>query len=196
MLPIYVDFDDVLCETARGLLGLLEREYGKRVAFEDLTNFDLEISLGMPKAEFEHFFKLVHHPDELRGYDPIPEALAALDGWSRAGYEIAIVTGRPTAAREVSLEWLAAHQVAYHSFTMVDKYGREKGNGALSMAELTAMEFSLAIEDAPQMAQYLAGSMATPVALVDRPWNRSLPAHKRITRVVSWAEIQPGEQPV
>ena len=193
MLPIYVDFDDVLCETARGLLGLLEREYGKRVAFEALTDFDLEVSLGLPKAQFDHFFQLVHRPDELLSYKPIPEALAALDRWTQAGFEIAIVTGRPTTAREVSLEWLAAHQVAYHSFTMVDKYGREKGNGALSMAELTAMEFTLAVEDAPQMAQYLADSMATHVALVDRPWNRSLPAQNGITRVTSWSEIQPGD---
>ena len=38
---IYVDMDDVLCETARGCLEIIERVFGKRVAYEQLTDFDL-----------------------------------------------------------------------------------------------------------------------------------------------------------
>jgi len=196
MLPIYVDLDDVLCDTARGLLNLLGREYGKHVAYDDLTSFDLTVSLGIRGAEFEQFFSLAHHPDELMGYGPIPGAVAALDSWSQKGLTIAIVTGRPEAAREASLEWLARHSVAYDRFYLVDKYGRGNpgSNGVLSMEALSAMDFSLAVEDAPEMALHLAGRMQTPVALMDRPWNRGLPVQAGITRVTSWEEISPGEQ--
>ena len=47
----------------------------------------------------------------------------------------------------------------------------------------------MAVEDAPQMALQLASRMQTPVALLDRPWNRRLPNQKNITRVDSWAEV-------
>ena len=33
---IYVDFDDVLCETALGLARIVEEEFGRKVAFEDI----------------------------------------------------------------------------------------------------------------------------------------------------------------
>jgi len=39
---IYVDFDDVLCETARHFLVVVEREFNKRIAYEELTDFDIE----------------------------------------------------------------------------------------------------------------------------------------------------------
>ena len=49
--PIYVDLDDVLCETARGFLGLLQREFDRRVAFEDIRDFDLGVSFGLDEIE-------------------------------------------------------------------------------------------------------------------------------------------------
>ena len=43
---IYVDFDDVLAETARAYTTLLEQNYGKTVPFDAIWSFNLGISFN------------------------------------------------------------------------------------------------------------------------------------------------------
>jgi uncharacterized protein len=116
--------DDVLCETARGCLAIIEREFGIRVAYEQLLNFDLGKACALGASETAELFRIVHRPDELLKLEPIDGAIPVLKQWFAAGYEIAIVTGRPPITYEPSLEWLARKQVPYHSFTVVDKLPR------------------------------------------------------------------------
>jgi hypothetical protein len=47
LTSIYVDFDDVLCETARALVALLQSHFGRTVAFDDVISFDLAVSFGL-----------------------------------------------------------------------------------------------------------------------------------------------------
>ncbi len=121
---IYVDLDDVLCETARHFLAVVEREFAKRIAYEDLTDFDIGTSCGLAPEETEELYRIVHRPDELMRIAPIEAAIAALGQWANDGYEIAIVTGRPPDSYEPSLAWLARYRVPHQSFSMVDKYSR------------------------------------------------------------------------
>lgn len=188
---VYVDMDDVLCETARQCLAIIEREFGKGIAYEQLTTFDLGAACRLEPLEISEFFRIVHHPDELLRMEPIDGAIAALQKWTVAGYEIAVVTGRPPATYEPSLEWLARHEVPYHSFTVVDKYGRfETANTfGINLSALTARRFCWAVEDSPLMARYLANQMRVPVALLDRPWNRIDVEHSLIGRYRHWREI-------
>ena len=188
---IYVDMDDVLCETARGCLGIIERVFGKRVAYEQLTDFNLGNSCELSAEETAELYHIVHHPDELLKLEPVEGAIAALNQWIAAGFEIAIVTGRPPATNESSLDWLAREKVPYHSFTVVDKYGRftvEK-TIAVSLPELATRQFAFAVEDSPTMAKYLAEQMKVPVRLFDRPWNREVIEHPNIRRHNHWCEI-------
>src|SRR6266513_390115 len=92
---IYIDMDDVLCHTARGCLTIIEREFGKQIAFEQLTTFDLGQACGLRAEEIAELFRIVHQPDELLRLEPMDGAVAVLNEWMAAGYEIAIVTGRP-----------------------------------------------------------------------------------------------------
>ena len=105
---IYVDMDDVLCETARGCLEIVERVFGKRVAYEQLTDFNLGNSCELSSEETAELYHIVHHPDELLRLKPVNGAIAVLNQWMAAGFEIAIVTGRPPATYEPSLDWLDA----------------------------------------------------------------------------------------
>lgn len=188
---IYVDMDDVLCETARGCLEIIERLFGKRVAYEQLTDFDLGNSCELSAEETAALYHIVHHPDELLKLKPVNGAIAVLNRWMAAGFEIAIVTGRPPATCEVSLDWLAREGMPYHSFTVVDKYKRfpTETKGAVSLANLAARKFVFAVEDSPTMARYLAEQMQVPVRLFDRPWNRAAAEHPKITRHNHWFEI-------
>ena len=103
---IYIDMDDVLCETARGCLEIIERIFGKRVAYEQLTDFNLGNSCELNTEETAELYHIVHHPDELLKLQPVKGAIEVLNQWIAAGFEIAIVTGRPPATYEPSLHWL------------------------------------------------------------------------------------------
>ncbi|MSP39819.1 MAG: bifunctional metallophosphatase/5'-nucleotidase [Deltaproteobacteria bacterium] len=194
---IYVDLDDVLCETARRFLVIVEREFGKRISYEQLTDFDIGTACDLRSEERDSLYRIVHEPDELMQMAPIDAAIAALTQWANAGFKIAIVTGRPPASYEPSLAWLAQHRVAYDSFTMVNKYGRFATDNtvAISLDELAARDYCWAVEDSLPMAQYLAGRMNLRVALIDCPWNRSAEDHANVGRFSDWATIAQAMPP-
>ena len=76
-------------------------------------------------------------------------------------FDIAIVTGRPPALTEPSLDWLAKHGIPHGSLTVVDKYSRFETDNtlAISLTELAARRFCWAVEDSLPMAEFLAGQM-------------------------------------
>jgi uncharacterized HAD superfamily protein len=188
---IYVDLDDVLCQTARHFLIVVEREFGKVVSYEQLTNFDIGTSCGLRTEEREHLYRVVHEPSELMKMAPIEVAIATLRQWVEAGFEIAVVTGRPPDSYEPSLAWLQRYRVPHQSFTMVDKYSRfaTENTVAIGLDELAAREYCWAVEDSLPMAQYLGGEMGVPVALIDCPWNRASTNHPSVGRFTDWPSI-------
>jgi uncharacterized HAD superfamily protein len=183
--------DDVLCETARHFLLIIEREFGKRAAYEELTDFDFETSCELTPAERAKLYETVHHEQEIMRIEPISEAIEVLQTWAAAGHEIAIVTGRPPDTAAASIEWLGRFQVPYDSFTIVDKYGRFQTENTigLSLAELSTRQFCWAVEDSLPMAKFLAKTMKVPVALLDRPWNQGELGPARIRRYREWKEL-------
>jgi uncharacterized HAD superfamily protein len=189
---IYVDMDDVLCETCRGLITLLRDEFGNAVAYEDVHDFDLGNSFSLTPDELDAFLDRAHHPDVLAGLSLIAGAKETLEDWSNRGFDIAILTGRPPSARRATVEWLGRNTIPHDHLYFVDKYGRfgdEAGvDGALGLDDLAALRFRLAIEDSPTTAAFLADNGVAPVVLLDRPWNRK---EKRasITRVGGWEEL-------
>jgi uncharacterized HAD superfamily protein len=188
---IYVDLDDVLCQTASYFLAIVEREFGKRIAYEDLIHFDMGESCGLRSEEREELYRIAHEPDELAQIAPIAEAINTVTEWIQQGYEIAIVTGRPPDSYEPTVSWMMQHRVPHHSFTMVDKYGRFATHDtiAISLEELASRSYCWAVEDSLPMAQYLADQMRVRVALIDRPWNRTDFAHPRVNRCRDWGGI-------
>ena len=188
---IYVDMDDVLCQTAHRFLILLEREFGKQVAYENLTTFDLEQACQLQPHELEDLLDIAHRPEELLAMEPIDGAKTVLHNWRLAGYEIAIVTGRPPSSAEPSQEWLAQYQIPHDSFHIVDKYARfsTESTIGITLAELATRQFCWVVEDSLNMAVYVADQMQTRVALLDWPWNQSTLTHPRIARYTNWDEI-------
>lgn len=188
---IYVDFDDVLCETARHFLVIVEREFNKRITYDELTDFDVGSSCGLGPLETDELYRIVHRPEELMQMASIEGAIAALQQWANSGYEIAVVTGRPPVSFEPSLAWLARHRVPYHSFTMVDKYSRFTTDNtvAIRLDELAQREYCWAVEDSLPMAEFLATQMKLPVALIDCPWNRTSEDYLNVGRYADWPTL-------
>jgi len=188
---IYVDLDDVLCEAARHFLLIVEREFGKRIEYEQLTTFDVGHACRLRPEEGEELYRIVHRPEELSQMTPVPEALEVLRRWENAGFEIGIVTGRPPESYDASLEWLSKHKISYRSFIMVDKYARfaTENTIAISLAELATQRFCWAVEDSLPMAHFLATTMQVPVALLDSPWNRTSSQQPGVNRYRDWRAI-------
>ncbi len=195
---IYVDIDDVLAQTARAFARVFEQEYGRRIDLEEIESFDLGVSLGLSPASLDDFMKSVHRPEVLAEIEPMEGAVEVLAAWVDRGYEVAVVTGRPPGTEAVSREWLSKQEVPHHSLTFLDKYSWSEdlfsGSQAISIEELSRRSFSLVVEDSAEVACRLAGALEAPVALLDRPWNRSSPRPEdelkgRIFRCRDWQDI-------
>jgi uncharacterized protein len=196
---IYVDLDDVLCQTALGLTEILEREFGKRVAVEDIRHFNLAQSFRISEDEVNRLIDIAHTPDELTRFRPVSDAVSALRAWRNAGAEVTVVTGRPTQTRDASRAWLDANGVPYDGLYFLDKYARftshePEADDYLTMDDLPGFGFRLAVEDSLDMAARLAAFLPVPVVLMDRPWNRDTARidsrhGRRLTRCAGWPEI-------
>ena len=62
---IYVDYDDVVTETARALAAQLLREGSWAPEFEDIREFDLHISFRLDNAAYDAFMARAHRDEEL-----------------------------------------------------------------------------------------------------------------------------------
>lgn len=191
MSAIYVDLDDVISETTCHYVKIIEHEFGKSVAFEDIAFFDLQKSFSLTNREYEHFFNLVHKPEIILELEPVEDVIDVLCKWKNMGYEISVVTGRLTSAYESSLEWLKSNKVPFDFFIMVDKYSRDgiDKNIAMSLESFSQMKFAAAIEDSVEMASFITRVMNRKMLLFDRPWNRSVSSDNYIHRCMSWDEI-------
>lgn len=176
-LRIYVDFDDVICETARPLCGLLQELYGKHVPYDEVAVFDLEEAFGLAREQYEQLMARAHEVAFLDALLPTPGAVEVLQGWLREGFEPEIVTGRPADTGEISRRWLARWGLDALPIAHVDKYGRHRdvacpaGERLWSLETLKAQPFVLAIDDSPIALELLGECNAYPILIFERPWN-------------------------
>ena len=194
-MRVYVDFDDVVCETARCLSAWARERFGIGVPYEDIRWFDLRRSLRLNDGQYEELMARAHADDSLLRYPPTPGAVKTLSRWRRAGLEVTVVTGRPVATRAVSYAWLAHYGLAGLPIIFVDKYRREPAVSpgaprALTLDEFDALTFDIAVEDAPLALDLLAANPGTRAFVFDRPWNRDYtPASGRVERAADWAAL-------
>ncbi|MFQ5528649.1 MAG: bifunctional metallophosphatase/5'-nucleotidase [Thermoanaerobaculia bacterium] len=185
---VYVDFDDVLCATARGFLVVLQREFGKDVRFEEIVDFDLGRSFDLPPDQLQRFMELAHEDDVLAGFQPLEDALETIAGWKSAGFEIEVVTGRPPETREASERWLEKHDVGCDDLIFVDKYGHAPGG--VPLEEILDRDYAWVVEDSFNMAVRLA-TAGHSVRLLDRPWNRfPLASNLDLVRCSGWPAVR------
>lgn len=190
-MNIYIDMDDVLCDTAGAYTHLLAHEFGKTVSFEDIFSFNLQQSFDLDDDENRRLFTRGHEPDFINNLRPMDRMLAVLQDWRKKGHHISVVTGRHTSTWSQSLKWLEAQKVPYHSFIMVDKYGWSETDEriAISLDELSTIEFHIGVEDSPKMADFLSARMDLPLLLFDRPWNRDYTTNSTTVRCHDWQSV-------
>jgi len=194
MKRIYVDIDDILCETAAALCRLAEHEFGRIVAYEDVCVFDLQQAFGLSDEEMRRFRLMSHEYGCLMGFAVTPGAVEGVRALRDMGAEIDILTGRPASSHKATEDWLASVGLGGFVVEYVDKYGRtyERHPGdpeTVPMKDLLARHYDFAIDDSPVVLGSLAAWRETKVLVFDRPWNRSYELSPNMTRVAGWREI-------
>jgi len=190
---IYVDFDDVLCQTAEALRMLAAREYGRHVPFDRIHSFNIGVAFDLSDREVQHVLGMIHAQEHLEQLHVMEGALSVLGEWSGLGYEIAVVTGRPPSTRAASETWLESHGVPYSELLFVDKYARlhaDPGEEVYVTLEAFRQEkFLFAVDDSPEMVRML-DRMGVPSVLFDRPWNARARLQPGVTRCRTWAAVR------
>jgi uncharacterized HAD superfamily protein len=190
---IYVDFDDVLCETARSLLKIANKTFGTAIKYEEIIAFNPVEIFKITHDQVNMLLKIAHQPESLSCYQPTPHAPSTLSQLNRQGYEIHIVTGRPPYTRLASEKWLVKHQIPFHEIHFANKYARKTSDyndsQVISMEQVIRMDFEFAIEDSAEMAQFISDKLNIQVFLMDRPWNKNLASSNGIFRCFNWLDI-------
>lgn len=192
---IYLDFDDVICETASRLSELLYELHGRRVAYEEIHAFDLGVSFALARHELNLLMRKAHEDDWLMALKPTDGAIDGIQHLSSLGYEPVVVTGRPAHCYRVSQAWLSRYGLSGMEVIYVDKYGRDPGTCdpsapvPLTADALLELPFTLAVDDSPMALDVLKGRVAYPVMVFDRPWNRQYATGPGMVRAMNWSDI-------
>lgn len=119
MTKVCLDYNGVLGDPARALIEILKKDFGIRVPHEDFgkhligTSFPNQVRGGRPKlltkSIWEDAKDKLFDTNEFLTIPPISGAIAALNAFRAAGWEIRIVTDARTVTRERMEAWLKKH---------------------------------------------------------------------------------------
>lgn len=193
-MKIYIDFDDVICETAKHFTLLAEELFGIVVPYKEVQFFNLQKSFDLDERQYDELMKAGHLPENLLAYEETEGASAIINKWVDEGHDVFVITGRPFDAYEPSRKWLDEHKLERVPLFCVDKYGREIFNQNcsynLTLEKLYDMEFDFAIEDSPAAFEHVAHFDRCKIAVFDRPWNKQADfPNDMFVRAVDWNEI-------
>lgn len=193
-MKIYIDFDDVICETAKYFTKIAKELFGKAVPYSEVQFFNLQKSFDLSDAQYDELMKAGHEPENLLAYEETPGASAIINKWVDEGHEVSVITGRPFNSFEPSRRWLDDHGLERLPLFCVDKYGRESFNQdctySLKLKDLYAMKFDFAVEDSPAAFEHVLHFEGCRVAVFNRPWNRKAElSNEMFVRCNNWQEI-------
>lgn len=193
-MRIYIDFDDVICETARNFTQIAKDLFGIDVPYEEIHYFNLQRSFGLSDSQYDELMISGHFPKTLLSYMETPGASETINKWVDEGHEVFIITGRPFDAYEASRKWLDEHNLANVALFCVDKYGRESFNKDctynMTLDKLYDMKFDFAVEDSPVAFEHVKHFDNCTVAVFDRPWNKNAKfPNDNFVRCKGWQEI-------
>ncbi len=193
-MKVYIDFDDVICETAQAFSRIAKELFDIDVPYREVQFFNLKKTFDLTDKQYEELMVAGHLPDTLLGYVETPGASETINKWVDEGHEVKIITGRPFNSYEPSRQWLDEHHLERVPLLCVDKYGRESGElnhtFNLSLADFYDMTFDFIVEDSPAAFEHVLHFDNCKIAVFDRPWNQKTEfPNSNFVRCKDWKEI-------
>ena len=90
-MRIYIDFDDVLCETALAFTKIAKQMFGIDVPYREVQFFNLKKTFDLTDSQYEELMKAGHFPDNLLNYEETPGASETINKWVDMGHEVFII---------------------------------------------------------------------------------------------------------
>lgn len=193
-MKVYIDFDDVICETGRHFTYIAKDLFGIDVPYSQVKFFNLQKSFQLNDDQYNELLKTGHIPEILLAYEETPGAHETINKWMDEGHEVSIITGRPFDSYEPSRKWLDDHHLEQVPLFCVDKYGREQFNKdcsySMTLEDLYRQTFDFAVEDSPEAFKHVLHFEKCRVAVFHRPWNEtaSLP-NNDFVRCADWNAV-------
>ena len=193
-MKIDIDFDDVICETAKYFTKIAKELFGIDVPYRQVQFFNLQKSFDLSDEQYDKLMEAGHLPENLLSYEETPGASETINKWVDEGHEVFIITGRPFNSYEPSRKWLDEHHLERVPLFCVDKYGREifehEYEYNMTLEQLYSMTFDFAIEDSPSAFEHVLHFNNCKVAVFDRPWNRQAEfPNDNFVRCKNWNQI-------
>lgn len=193
-MNVYIDFDDVICETGRYFTILAKELFDIELPYSEVQFFNLQKSFNLDDEQYDKLLRAGHIPENLLAYEETPNASETINKWLSKGHDIKIITGRPFDSFKPSRQWLDEHGLKDIPLFCVDKYGRESFNKestySMTLQELYDMTFDFAIEDSPSAFEHVLHFKNCKVAIFDRPWNKDAKfPGANFVRCRDWMEI-------
>ena len=193
-MKVYIDFDDVICETALHFTKIAKELYGIDLPYSQVQFFNLKKAFDINDEQYNELMRVGHYPENLLAYEETPNASIVINKWIDEGHEVSVITGRPFDSYEPSRAWLDNHNLKRLPLFCVDKYGRESFNQtcsySMTLEELYSRTFDFAIEDSPAAFEHVLHFDDCKIAVFNRPWNinEELP-NDNFIRCNDWTEI-------
>lgn len=175
-LTILLDLDDVLNNQNEVWVGALNQRYGRDVALEDVTDWDMR--LAFPGLRDDELYGPAHSGELIPSMTAPTDAIEYTEMWHNRGHELYVVTSTSAENAEAKIQWLRER------YTWFD---RDK----FIMCRHKNLIFGdILIDDAPHNLKEMkwAGANKNCVCVcMDRPWNRS--TENEFVRAKSFADI-------
>ena len=176
-MKIYIDFDDVICETAKYFTKIAKELFGIDLPYQQVQFFNLQKTFDLNDEQYDRLMEAGHLPENLLSYEETPQASETINKWVDEGHEVSVITGRPFNSYEPSRKWLDQHDLGRVPLFCVDKYGRETFvqdfTYNMTLEQLYGMTFDFAVEDSPAAFEHVMHFDNCRVAVFDRPWNQT-----------------------
>ncbi|WP_124727958.1 5' nucleotidase, NT5C type [Staphylospora marina] len=175
-----VDIDGTVKDTHRAAVEVYNRELGKNVRAEDVTEFHLDNAYGLTRQEGRKLWRKLEAEIYSLGV-PLPHAPEVLSDLVAKGHEVFFITARPAIGKveRVTRDWLKRHGFPYDGKNLVmnafDKAKKAREAGV-----------ELFFEDAPEHLANLYRN-GIPTVVVDAVYNRDIPWP--LPRIHDWREV-------
>ncbi len=161
-LTILLDLDDVLNNQTEVWVNVLNQKYGRSVAIEDITDWD--IRLAFPGLQDDELYGPAYSGDLVSSMTAPADAISYTKMWHDNGHELYVVTSTSVENAEAKIQWLCEHYVWFDRDKFVMCHHKNLIFG------------DILIDDAPHNLKNMkwAGANQSCICIcMDKPWNRS-----------------------
>lgn len=180
---VSLDLDSVLADTDSALDKFIKEEFDIQIDWEsEITSYRLEEIPRLTDKQTACLIEAVNSGDLLMSIPVHNYAEHATKKLRNEGFEIYIISSRPAALYDLTIDWLDKHDIVYHDLRLVpseDKWKILKGIDAKAFVEDRASILESVVEH--------CGILEYGIYAVSYPWNRRF-QDDRVVRVSDVAE--------